>query len=65
MELFNGQIIQEVLNTINPKTRTEFANKYNIPVEDIFDFKLPGYNVPELKKKLSDIIDAGLKKNPR
>jgi hypothetical protein len=62
MEVFNEQIIQEVLDATNPKTRTEFAKKYNIPVEDILGFKLPEYNVPELKKKLSDIIDAGFKK---
>ena len=50
MDIFNLQMIQEILNEVNPLTRTEFAKKYNIRVEDIPSFKLPSYNVPEFKK---------------
>jgi hypothetical protein len=57
MEAFNLQMIQRILDDNNPKARTEFAAKYNIRVEDIYAFKLPGYNVPWLRGKLSDTID--------
>ena len=36
-------------------------NKYNISVEDIPTFKLPGYKVLDLKKQLKDTIDIGFK----
>ena len=42
---FNSDLIQEVLSG-NPKTKTEFEKQYNISVNDISAFKLPGYNVP-------------------
>jgi len=61
-ETFHLQIIQSVLSHNNPRTRTEFAVKYNIRVEDIPDFKLPGYNIPEMKNSLSDANDEGFKK---
>ena len=64
METFNLQIIQEILNGTDPYTRIEFAGEFNIRVEEIPAYKIPYYNVPEMKKDLSDAIDEGLKKNP-
>jgi len=57
MESFNLQMIQRILGDHNPKARTEFAAKYNIRVEDIPTFKLPGYNVQTMREKLGDTID--------
>ena len=61
MDKFNLQIIQDILDDDNPLSRTEFAKKYNIRVEDIPTFKLPGYKVLDLKKQLKDTIDIGFK----
>jgi hypothetical protein len=61
MEDFNLRIIQRILNDDYPQSRIELAKEYNILVKDIPTFKLPGYNVPELKKRLTDAIDEGFK----
>jgi hypothetical protein len=61
MEKFNSQIIQDILDDDSPRSRTLFANNYKIDVKDLPTFKLPGYNVPELKKQLNTAIDEGFR----
>ena len=60
MERVNLRVIQKVLSD-TPEIRQSFANEHKIKVEEIPTFKLPGYNVPELKKRLTDAIDEGFK----
>jgi hypothetical protein len=61
MDEFNLKLIQGILVNNTPNSRIDFTKKYNIRVEDIPTFKFPGYNVPELKKRLTDTIDEGFK----
>ena len=56
----NLSAIQRALG--DPATRPEVAKRHNVREEDIPDFKIPGYNIPELKKSLNDTLDAGFKR---
>ena len=58
MDVLNEYIIQEMFKDIySPKTKEDFASKYNIRIEDIPGFKFPENNSQLLRKELNDIID--------
>ena len=62
LKRINSDIIQHVVNHYNQKTKELFAEHFKIRVDEIPTFKLPYYDVPELKKQLVIAIDEGFNK---
>jgi hypothetical protein len=62
MEIFNLSFIGLITDKNSPASNTDYAKDYNIKIKENPEYKLTGYNAPELKIKLSDAIDEGFKK---
>ena len=58
-EKYHSRIIQEVLS--DPALSKIFTLAFRIQVENIKNYKLSHYNIPAMKKSLSEAIDEGFR----
>lgn len=61
MEIFNSRITGLFTDENNPISKTSSAENYKKKIKGNPNYKLPGYNAPELKNQLNVAIEEGFK----